>query len=83
MAIITTMNGIPLFDSIGEALVYGSARGLSGYHTHIFQGQLGYMGGATHAQATGTTTSSNTAPPTGGTGSTGGGSTGGAGGGGY
>tara|TARA_R100001163_G_C4865429_1_gene69717 strand:- start:140 stop:388 length:249 start_codon:yes stop_codon:yes gene_type:complete len=82
MAIITTMNGVPLFDNIGEALVYGAARGLSGYHTHIFQGQLGYMGGATHAQATGTANSNNITP-TGGTGSTGGGSTGGGGGGGY
>ena len=62
MAIITTMNGVPLFDNIGEALVYGAARGLSGYHTHIFQGQLGYMGGATHAQATGTATSNNITP---------------------
>ena len=82
MALITSISGVPLYSSIQEALNWGAARGLDGYHTHIFQGQLGYMGGATHAQATGTATSNNITP-TGGTGSMGGGTTGGGGGGGY
>tara|TARA_R110002020_G_scaffold452465_1_gene666855 strand:+ start:651 stop:896 length:246 start_codon:yes stop_codon:yes gene_type:complete len=80
MAIITTMSGIPLFDNLQEALTYGSVRNLSGYHTHYFQGQLGYMAGATHAQATGSATNNNVSSPGGNTGSTGG-STGGGGGG--
>ena len=82
MAIITTMNGIPLFETLEEALIYGSARNLSGYHTHIFQGRLGYMAGATHSQATGSFPNNNTSTPSGGS-SMGGGSTGGGGGGGY
>ena len=52
MSILTTIGGIPLFSTIAEALAWGSQRGLSGYHTHMFQGQIGYMGGATHNTAT-------------------------------
>ena len=73
MATITTMSGIPLFDNVPEALRYGSVRNLSGYHTHYFQGQLGYMAGATHAQATGAATNNNISSSGGNTGSTGGG----------
>ena len=48
MALITSISGVPLYSSIQEALNWGAARGLNGYHTHTFQGKLGYMGGATH-----------------------------------
>ena len=51
MAILTTIDGIPLYTTSGEALAYAAANGLSGFHTHNFQGQIGYMGGATHGQA--------------------------------
>ena len=52
MSILTTIGGIPLFSTIAEALAWASQRGLSGYHTHMYQGQIGYMGGATHNVAT-------------------------------
>jgi len=48
MALITNISGVPLYSSIQEALNWGAARGLDGYHTHTFQNQIGYMGGATH-----------------------------------
>ena len=56
MAVLTTINGIPLFSTIKEALVWASKNGLSGYHTHKYivrkSLRLGYMGGTTHARAT-------------------------------
>jgi uncharacterized membrane protein YgcG len=59
MSIITNINGIPLFTTIQEAIAWGNANGLSGYHAHNYQGQQGYMGGSTHNQATGNTFNSN------------------------
>ena len=52
MSIITTIAGVPLFSTVQEALAWAKANGLSGYHTHGWQGQTGYMGGASHAAAT-------------------------------
>ena len=51
MAVIGNINGIPLFTTVQEALVWGQANGLSGYHMHTLQGVTGYMGGSTHSQA--------------------------------
>jgi len=51
MSILTTIGGMPLFSTPEEALQWALSRGLQGYHTHIFNGQIGYMGGATHGQA--------------------------------
>ena len=51
MAILTTIGGIPLFSTTQEALNWGLSKGLQGYHTHIYNGQTGYMGGSTHGQA--------------------------------
>ena len=48
MAILTTIGGIPLFSITQEALQWASSRGIQGLHTHIYQGQTGYMGGASH-----------------------------------
>jgi len=62
MSVITSIAGVPLFTTVGEALAWAAANGLSGYHTHNFQGQAGYMGGANHLQATGLPMNSN-APP--------------------
>ena len=47
MALLTTINGIPLYSTVQEALAYAAANGLTGYHTHTYLGQIGYMGGAT------------------------------------
>ena len=51
MAVLTTIDGVPLFSTVQEALAYAAANGLSGYHTHIYQGTTGYMGGTTHGAA--------------------------------
>tara|TARA_R100001509_G_scaffold1696_2_gene1492 strand:- start:215 stop:487 length:273 start_codon:yes stop_codon:yes gene_type:complete len=53
MAIITTIAGVPLFSTVQEALTWAARNGLRGYHVHRHQGQLGYMGGFNHQQATG------------------------------
>tara|TARA_R100000935_G_scaffold40069_1_gene61604 strand:+ start:459 stop:719 length:261 start_codon:yes stop_codon:yes gene_type:complete len=84
--ILTTIDGIPLFSSLEEALQWGADRGLIGSHTHTFNGEVGYMGGATHNNATtqfssSVTTSTNTSSSrvSGGGGSSGGSSGGGGG----
>ena len=51
MAILTLIDGIPLYSTVEEALAYAATEGLTGYHTHVHQGQVGYMGGATHGAA--------------------------------
>ena len=51
MAVLTMIGGVPLYSTVAEALAYAAANGLSGYHTHVYQGQIGYMGGATHGAA--------------------------------
>ncbi len=51
MAILTNIDGVPLFSTVEEALAYAAQNGLSGYHTHMYQGQIGYMGGTTHGAA--------------------------------
>ena len=83
--ILTTINGVPLYSTIAEALQWAQSRGLNGYHTHIYQGQTGYMGGFTHNTAvnqntitlstpqSGSTTSSSSSTTSGGSGSSGGG----------
>ena len=76
MAILTTINGIPLYDNPQEALDYAAQNNLTGYHSHIYQGVVGYMGGITHSNAV-TNLGQNTSPSSGTSGS------GGSGGGGY
>ena len=78
MAIITLIDGVPLYTTRREAINWADSRGLTGsplYHTHRHQGTLGYMGGANHAQALLASTNINTVigTPTGG-GAMGGGS---------
>ena len=51
MAVLTMIGGVPLYSTVAEALAYAAANGLSGYHTHVYQGQVGYMVGATHGAA--------------------------------
>ena len=64
MSIIGNIAGVPLFTTIQEALAWARSRGLSGYHTHNLQGQMGYMGGANHQQATGMPINTNAPPRT-------------------
>ena len=49
--VLTTIDGAPLFRTIQQALAYGQQVGLRGYHTHNFQGVVGYMAGFDHTQA--------------------------------
>lgn len=51
MALLTNIDGIPLYSTIQEALAWGELNGLEGFHTHEYNGQTGYMGGASHGQA--------------------------------
>ena len=53
--ILTTIDGIPLYSTLQEALDYAALRGLSGYHTHVFEGVTGYMGGSSHGSVARTT----------------------------
>ena len=57
MAILTYIQGIPLFETSSEATSWGAQNGLTGYHTHAFNQRgfglrTGYMAGSSHAQAT-------------------------------
>ena len=65
MSVLTSIAGIPLYTTAQEALAWARANGLSGYHTHGWQGQTGYMGGSSHSAATQAITTS-TPTPTGG-----------------
>jgi len=51
MAVLTTIDKVPLFTTIQEALNWAADHGCSGYHVHNYQGQAGYMGCANHADA--------------------------------
>jgi len=62
MSVLTSIAGIPLYSTIGEAVAWARANGLSGYHTHGWQGQTGYMGGANHAAATQGSTATRSTP---------------------
>jgi len=64
MALLTTIDGIPLYTTIQEAVGWASNSGLIGYHEHIYKEQLGYMGGIDHATAiVGPATPTPTPPP--------------------
>ena len=49
--VLTNIDGVPLFATIQQALAYGQQVGLRGYHTHDFQGTIGYMAGFDHTEA--------------------------------
>ena len=51
MAVLTTISRIPLFTTVQEALAWAEANGQSGYHTHRYKRQIGYMGGTHHPDA--------------------------------
>jgi len=73
--ILTTIDGIPLFSTPQEAVDWASQNNVQGYHTHTYQGQIGYMGGASHASAVASLTAPpiTTTPPVSSGGSSGGG----------
>ncbi len=51
MSLLTNIGGIPLYSTVAEALAWAAANNKTGFHTHTYQGQTGYMGGATHGAA--------------------------------
>ena len=51
MAILTTINGIPLYSTSREADEWAKSKGITGIHTHSYRGQTGYMGGLNHEKA--------------------------------
>ncbi len=48
MSLLTLIDNIPLYSTIEEAEAWGSSFGIQGHHIHIYQGQTGYMPGASH-----------------------------------
>ena len=67
MSVLTTIAGVPLYSTMQEATAWARANGLSGFHTHGWQGQTGYMGGSSHSAATQAITTPTPMPtPTGG-----------------
>ena len=52
MSVLTVIDGIPLFTTIEQALAWGQNYNITGYHTHSYQGQIGYMSGNNHGDIT-------------------------------
>ena len=48
MSLLTLIDNIPLYSTIEEAEAWGSNFRIQGHHIHIYQGQTGYMSGASH-----------------------------------
>ena len=48
MSLIALLDGIPLYSTEEDAIAWGESLGITGLHTHVFQGQTGYMAGANH-----------------------------------
>jgi hypothetical protein len=51
MSVLTTMSRVPLFNTKEQAIAWANDNGLSGYHTHRWKTQIGYMGGINHHSA--------------------------------
>ena len=52
MSLIQVIDGVPAYSTIQEALDYGVTYNISGYHTHVVNGQVVYMAGTTHDEIT-------------------------------
>tara|TARA_R110001592_G_scaffold110495_1_gene306859 strand:- start:147 stop:593 length:447 start_codon:yes stop_codon:yes gene_type:complete len=52
MSLLGQIDTVPLYSTIEEAETWGSQYNLTGYHTHFFEGNLGYMGGDSHVAIT-------------------------------
>ena len=63
MAVLTIIAGVPLYDNVQEAAAWARANGISGFHTHGWQGQTGYMGGSNHSIAVQSLTPMSTTTP--------------------
>jgi len=52
MSLLTTIDQVPLYTTIEEALIWGTQYNITGYHTHVYNGVTGYMPGENHEQIT-------------------------------
>tara|TARA_R110002012_G_scaffold34529_1_gene99631 strand:- start:136 stop:411 length:276 start_codon:yes stop_codon:yes gene_type:complete len=52
MSVLTVIDGIPLFTTVQQALAWGANYNILGYHTHSYEGQVGYMSGENHSEIT-------------------------------
>ena len=50
MAIVSRMNGIPLFSNFQEAVIWGNKMGVEGVHNHFVNNRTVYMAGINHDQ---------------------------------
>ncbi len=50
MSLIGLIDKIPLYSTLQEAEIWAKQYNLTGNHTHVLRGVLGYMGGSSHAQ---------------------------------
>ena len=50
MSLIGLIDKIPLYSTLQEAEIWAKQYNLTGHHTHLLKGVLGYMGGANHTQ---------------------------------
>ena len=49
MSLLKTIDGIPLYSTVQEAITGAERNGLEGAHVHKWDGRFGYMGGASHS----------------------------------
>ena len=64
MSLIKTIDRIPVYSRLEEALKWGRERNIKGYHIHLVNGQVGYMSGESHANITLQNISTPVAPTT-------------------
>ena len=50
MSVLTLIDGIPLFTTTQQAIDWGAQYNIQGYHTHTYNGVVGYMSGNNHGQ---------------------------------
>tara|TARA_R100000479_G_scaffold1881_1_gene1185 strand:- start:144 stop:572 length:429 start_codon:yes stop_codon:yes gene_type:complete len=50
MSLLTTIDGVPLYDTMREALLWGKQYDITGYHIHYYNRIRGYMSGKTHEE---------------------------------
>mgnify|MGYP003138712497 CR=1 FL=1 len=52
MSLLTTIDKVPLYDTMREALLWGKQYGITGYHIHYYNRIRGYMSGVSHEEIT-------------------------------
>lgn len=50
MSLLTTIDDVPLYDTMREALLWGKQYGITSYHIHYHNRIRGYMSGKTHEE---------------------------------